>query len=492
MKFWTTESDALVVDMIQCQECDKWIPQANLQLHLVHHQQQDHEVEEDDSIPNFVIESIPCETCHVLVPKVNWEIHRAHVCRGRRQNTGTLLPVGNEPPLLLDNDKDAPNLQLVECEDCHALVPIHNLELHETRACGALTSNRQQSRREDASKENEKEDASQEAWAADGNFVQKWKCPRCTFMNQAMQDADANRKCAICDYSPTKATQPSGSAGTTNGQLEKESNEFWQTLVGSWVPKEYHQLFPESFRPIRERKGTSRKKRTQQKQKPKLGKVPPQGEVRLRRNHHLSLLERERQQYLVLLQEAREEALRLREEGHQLTEKDSTRGEQKAEPHRSRAAATESLPQPIPSSQLATSQLELLQMTEQLCLYHLEHIRRTRLVQQLTLDIALLGLPRWRHHLNHLLDLYQSGSELYIGNIIWELRMHFMQYGVLEMLANLECAIWKEQIIAITPLNAPMSMEARRVCRNERDISVICQSVLPFLGRPLTPALRAL
>jgi len=54
MKFWTTSTDPahpdrLVVDMTQCEECQRWLPPENMPLHLVYHKQQQHHDDRTDS-----------------------------------------------------------------------------------------------------------------------------------------------------------------------------------------------------------------------------------------------------------------------------------------------------------------------------------------------------------------------------------------------------------------------------------------------------------
>ena len=108
MRFWTASSDDLVVDLQQCEECSRWIPLANMELHSLYHQQRP-SPPEDASLPAFVMETKACQDCRVLVSICNWELHRAHVCQGRRD-------VENSVPILENDTPALPQIELVECD----------------------------------------------------------------------------------------------------------------------------------------------------------------------------------------------------------------------------------------------------------------------------------------------------------------------------------------------------------------------------------------
>ena len=551
MKFWTTDPaypDKLVIDMTQCDECDKWIPNENLELHLLYHknrrEQQCQDDKDDQSLPAFVMETIPCEDCMVLVPKQNWEIHRAHVCRGRRRkqqqqqqpqettattttNNVTEEIRGNKPPLI--SDPHLSWMETVECEACHILVPIHNLELHLAHACTALHELPQRGEQAKDQTTSSSSSEPQSYVLGDdndslyGSEEREWECPKCTFLNQ---EHESKWKCVMCEYSPLAALEeeeePKATANkkeVPNNQIQEKSSQsrpFWRNLVKTWVPEEMQKYLPPSMveengkRPILNKSFKGANRQQKQSPKPKNSKraIPPRAEVRYRRNKHLSWIERERQQYLQILKTTRQEQKTLREQAeldeiNRMDKQETIQDIFGQAQSQATANANEQSSSVVAVHQeaqhqqdVAPSKMELLQATEQLCLYHLEQLRRTHWVQELAQDIALLGLQRWRHHLHHLLDLYQSAGEMYVDNIIWELRMHFMQYAILEVMALLELAIWKAQIYRNANdqviSTKQYGKEERHACRNDRDISIICQSVLPFLGRPLTPALRNL
>lgn len=396
MKFWNSYAEEdLLVDMTQCQKCYKWIPTGNMELHLLFHQKHLPEFSQDDrSLPSFVMETIPCDACQVLVPKGNWEIHKAHVCRGR-QNQAALE---NEPSLLVVDTQSS--CEIIECELCGNLVPIHNLELHETRACPAarpLTTPQRGTPTEEA----------RTGLAVEGSF-EDWECPRCTFQNSEMKDSESVWKCAMCQYSLSDRLEEEGPT-TKNAQSEQKSSDFWQNFVETWLPQEYHQLLPESLAPKQSKNRNNKKKprrqKAKQKRRTKAGQTPTPCEVRRGRNHHLSLLERERQQYLQLLKTTRQEASRLQNHGglaeiETIDTKTDNDGDHEGVSTGNESSNNASVHPAAPHQQNLLShpdpsQLELLQATEQLCLYHLEHLRRTRLAQELILDIELLGTTCW-------------------------------------------------------------------------------------------------
>jgi len=599
MKFWTTSTDPahpdrLVVDMTQCEECQRWLPPENMPLHLVYHKQQQHHddrtdshhttknQEEDSSLPAFVMETIPCHDCRVLVPKHNWAIHQIHGCsRGRQQEQGKYTDTTKDSSqdastaamILLSSSSIC--METVECELCKNQVPIHNLELHLARACSALYHHPQQQQppNEAASTEDNVENRTTDNFKDDDQNVggesreisdnpyhydsthewqkkeehafedkkgeEDWECPRCTFQNiesKQNNSHDEEWKCRMCGYSlasalddqedqtPTSTT----TAARSDNPPRRQQPSRWKALVTSWVPQEYHQLLPELFvDPDVTRKKKKKKKKHPSKQRasqhrasgpPTLLPPPTREELRQYRSPHLDYLEQERQQYWRLLHTTRQQKLQHQQrQQQQVIETAENVGEillattmQPAMSNQPDNVGRGNNDAPVlqgqQQSQSPPTHLELLEATEQLCLYHLEHLRRNRLIHDLKLDISLLGLPRWRHHLFHLLDLYQSAAEVYVDNIIWEIRMHFMQYATLEVMALLELVIWKHQIQQLTSAtgmdhvedHVDLSVatttrrEMRRACRNDRDIGIICQSVLPFLGRPQTRALRVM
>lgn len=546
MKFWTADSDVLMVDMVECHQCDRWIPTKNLEIHTAAFHSQCHlpsPADNNNNIkdhPNDNIDSpccptLPCHDCQVLVPHANWEIHRAHGCRNRNRRQDTTNT--NLPPTTLEeahsnNDHSTAAtvsffIDTVECPFCGILVPRDNLELHQTRAC--LHPRRGRTTTVEPTDDPTTMDASHHTTTAEqgkdkdhgmmldpGRAVQEWECPRCTFINpkpRSNNDSEtAVLKCTLCDYSPAMASAKDDDnrknsnhtitrQGTTSRKTHpgrSDKNRFWQTLVSEWVPPEYHAWLLPARTTTHGRPKRSRRPNHEQP-KPH---VPRRQDLRNKRSPHLDWVQRERQQYQQLLENTRQQyqnMLLLEEQPQE--DKNINKGELEEErrdsnplmgvfpPPPTKSHELVELPQPAPQP----TQLELLQTTEHLCLYHLEHLRRTTLVQQLKLDVELLGLPRWKHHLHHLMDLYQSASERYVDHIVWELRMHFIQYATLEVMALLELALWSEQIRTLVRDVGPMEgTEARRVCRNDRDICLVCQSVLPFLGRPQTRALRTL
>ena len=573
MKFWTQDAsnpDAvmMLVEMIQCHVCSRWLPPDNMELHGLYHKQQqqqqnesEHAAEDDNEkvngihqndnqndddddaslqFPAFMIETIPCEDCRVLVPKSNWEIHRAHVCRGRqtRQQQQQLDSNGEHSSWdeygiqIQQQHQVLPLQETAVCDTCGTLVPLINLELHFARCSGGIRSATTEAAftERNIREENEPMDPywselkgpenskSNDDDDGNSNIMEEWECPRCSYQNLEPLDSpnQSDWKCSACNYSLAEAMEQATLSTTLEKQQAQEPGgpSRWQTFVTSWVPREYHALLmDEKIVQENNRKEKQKRKahRKSQRQRPPPSPptitAAPSWQVRHQRNAHLTMLERERQQYLQLLQTTRREKQMVKE---RLEVIEAGNDESMFVPDKSTVSNTETdvasardnttfddNPSPPPSQPQQHSstqqQHELLQATEQLCLYHLEHIRRTSLIHDLENDICLLGLPRWRKHLHHLLDLYQTASELYVDNIIWEVRMHFSYYATLEVMALLELKIWKEQMLQLDIVSlesTEASLALRQACRNDQDVGIICRSVLPFLGRPQTRALR--
>ena len=276
MKFWTTDascpdvSTMVLVEMVQCHECDRWLPPANLELHALYHGAaaghvspttaaaaaaiKDEDGEDDTSLPAFVMETIPCEDCRVLVPKNNWEIHKAHVCRGRRQSPPQEdeydHPIQEPPSPLPSGSNSSVTLETMECEACGILVPLANLELHLARACTALhlhNINTNNTTEVDPTSSYEYlEDNSHGGGGTenDDSNMEEWECPRCTFQNQERRDSPSDWNCTMCNYSLTTAMdEEDPTAGAKQNQHpQPQGPSRWQTFVTSWVPREYHPL----------------------------------------------------------------------------------------------------------------------------------------------------------------------------------------------------------------------------------------------------------
>lgn len=568
MKFWTTDASSpdvlVVVDMIQCQECDRWLPPNNMELHLLYHKQQQQNTvsiivkeRQDDgidiSLPAFVMETIPCEDCQVLVPKNNWDIHRAHVCRGRTRDYEDAAAL--QGPIIMEQQPLSAAMSLeqgeetVECDACGISVPLQNFELHLARACrvggNVAVLNPESSSRiveEDSTSFQNDGSCAEENQIGDDNYssnntTEEWECPRCTFRNHEGRDSQSDWKCTMCNYSLAIDMDKEDASNQTAGnekrqhQQQPQDPSRWQSFVSSWVPREYHTLLLDKdvIRSNTKKSKQERKLARKSSPVPSLSSLPPhqqphpsQWEVRHRRNDYLSMIERKRQQYIRLLNSTRQRQQALRQKSTVTSSSgensiaqeycqdmsnvdDNSNSNSPPSSHNETGSQPPILdeshpdPQQGPQSQVSLSQQELLQATEQLCLQHLEQLRRTSLIQELAIDIELLGLPRWRRHLHHLLDLYQMASELFVDNIIWEVRMHFSYYATLEVMALLALKVWKEQIDTLTQCDTTCNVAdgactsaLRKACRNDRDISIICQSVLPFLGRPQTRAMRSM
>jgi len=619
MKFWTAGDDVsspdsmLLVEMIQCEQCHRWIPPDNMELHHAYNhktsqqQNQDNGNEKtstttssssrtsssspknyvddhaDESLPAFVMETIPCEDCQVLVPKSNWMIHQAHGCRGRRRrrkHTDSFQRQQDEfdATTVWENDRknllisttttitttDVATIKLpepVECEACGCLIPLHNLELHLARACTALYGpypppsppepDPTQAPAIEKVRHNNDYDTDHASSKYYFDTMDEWGCPRCTFTNHE-RFRDDDWKCTMCNFalvtmkmtskeqqdSSTKTPSRLSTSSLSEQQQHQQQPTWstkWQHFVTSWVPREYHTLMLDKDVVCRneterrkQRKQMRKHHKNQQEQQqeqqqqqqqqtkkkapqPPPVLVPTPQEVRHHRNHHLSMLERERQQYWQLLQTTRREKQTLQQQQRSTitaalvsVDKQNEFQQHQHQHQTSQRQEQHQHQQEELISRLPNQQFELLLATEQLCLQHLEQLRRTSLIETLSLHINLLGLERWRRHLHHLCDLYQSANELYVDGIIWEVRMHFQYYATMEMMALLELAIWKyqmneartqqeEQGVTTCSKNDSSSMTKNKwSIRNDRDIRIICQSVLPYMGRPQTWALRAM